>query len=127
MTADLRPEHYTPTDAYEPWKVIDAWDADFYVGNALKYIQRAGRKSGQPAELDWQKVVTYLHAALERTPEGDGRRCNHALPLEYIPLKVAGAWGRDLQLLSSLYDSCRSYNDKRRLCLFTALSRIEAL
>lgn len=38
------PSHYCEGRRYEPRRVIEDWDLDFYLGNALKYISRAGRK-----------------------------------------------------------------------------------
>lgn len=39
------PDHYGGKDnPYEAIKVIDAWNLSFCLGNALKYISRAGRK-----------------------------------------------------------------------------------
>lgn len=42
MTArDKCPAHYNFSDL-QPWDVIDAWGVDYYLGNVLKYICRAG-------------------------------------------------------------------------------------
>lgn len=39
------PEHYGGKDnPYEAIKVIDAWELSFSLGNAIKYICRAGKK-----------------------------------------------------------------------------------
>jgi hypothetical protein len=32
------------SNPYEAIKVIEAWDLDFNLGNAVKYISRAGKK-----------------------------------------------------------------------------------
>ena len=40
------PKHYGgESNPYEAIKVIDAWDLDFCLGNTVKYISRAGKKS----------------------------------------------------------------------------------
>lgn len=39
-----RPTHYAEGRKYEPVKVIRDWGLSFNLGNALKYISRAGRK-----------------------------------------------------------------------------------
>ena len=39
------PQHYGGKDnPFEAIKVIEAWDLDFCLGNAVKYISRAGKK-----------------------------------------------------------------------------------
>ena len=63
------PKHYGngPDDPYEAIKVIESWSLDFCLGNAVKYIARAGKK-GDAIE-DLRKAVWYLNrriAQLER-------------------------------------------------------------
>lgn len=67
----LRPEqpHYSGLTP-EPIDVIEGWALDFPLGNALKYIARAGRKSADKAG-DLRKAVTYLERAIAAT---EGRR-----------------------------------------------------
>lgn len=50
----------------EPIDVIEAWDLDFCLGNAIKYIARAGKKDGDSAEEDLSKAVWYIHRYLDR-------------------------------------------------------------
>ena len=38
------PAHYTADRKYEPRKVIADWGLNFNLGNAVKYVSRAGRK-----------------------------------------------------------------------------------
>jgi hypothetical protein len=48
------PEHYGgKNNVYEAIKVINAWgyDKDFYLGNAVKYLSRAGKKDDTIHEL----------------------------------------------------------------------------
>lgn len=59
-----RPAHYIDGREYEPRKVIEDWALGFHLGNALKYISRAGRK-GDAAE-DLRKAVQYLEWEIER-------------------------------------------------------------
>ncbi len=61
------PAHYGGADnPYEAIKVIEAWDLGFNLGNAVKYISRAGKKD--PAKLveDLQKAAFYLNREIER-------------------------------------------------------------
>lgn len=65
------PQHYGGSDnPYEAIKVIEAWmdpeaSYGFCVGNALKYICRAGHKDGNSLEQDLEKAVWYLNRALQ--------------------------------------------------------------
>lgn len=54
------PAHYGGGDnPYEVIKVITAWGLDFSLGNAVKYIARAGKKTSSPLE-DLKKARFYL-------------------------------------------------------------------
>ena len=61
------PEHYIAGRTYEPRKVIMDWGLNFYLGNALKYISRAGRK--EDAITDLQKAKQYIDFEIERLQE----------------------------------------------------------
>jgi hypothetical protein len=53
------PEHYGGEDnPYEAIKVIEAWRLGFNLGNAVKYISRAGKKDA--ALQDLKKARWYL-------------------------------------------------------------------
>ena len=54
------PDHYGGEgNPYEAIKVIEAWDLNFYLGNVVKYISRAGKKSENNIE-DLKKAEWYL-------------------------------------------------------------------
>jgi hypothetical protein len=58
------PSHYQSTDpTYETIRVIEAWDLDFHLGNAVKYISRAGKKNDEVEDL--KKAVWYLNRKIE--------------------------------------------------------------
>lgn len=60
------PQHYGGKDnVYEAIKVIDAWGLDFALGNAVKYISRAGKKTESPLE-DLEKAKWYICHAIEK-------------------------------------------------------------
>lgn len=65
------PQHYGGGDnRYEAIKVIEAWGLGFCLGNAVKYIARAGRKTVDPLE-DLRKARWYIDheiANLEQSP-----------------------------------------------------------
>ena len=55
------PDHYWGKEnPYEAIKVINAWgyDKDFYLGNAVKYLSRAGKKDD--AIQDLKKAIWYI-------------------------------------------------------------------
>lgn len=51
---------------YEAIKVIDAWRLGFCLGNAVKYIARAGKKSRATLVEDLKKARWYLDHEIER-------------------------------------------------------------
>ncbi len=52
------PSHYIEGRKYEPIDVIEDWELDFCLGNALKYISRAGRKNDEIEDL--RKAIFYI-------------------------------------------------------------------
>jgi len=55
------PDHYGgESNPYEAIKVIEAWDLNFHLGNVVKYISRAGKKSKNSIE-DLKKAEWYLN------------------------------------------------------------------
>ncbi|MST81552.1 DUF3310 domain-containing protein [Lachnospiraceae bacterium Oil+RF-744-WCA-WT-13] len=65
------PSHYCEGRKYEPKDVIADWDLDFFLGSAIKYISRAGRKPGNSKEQDLRKAIQYLEFEIEKEkPDG---------------------------------------------------------
>jgi hypothetical protein len=60
------PSHYGGDTVYETIKVIEAWDLDFHLGNAVKYISRAGRKDPAAEIEDLEKARWYLDRKIAR-------------------------------------------------------------
>lgn len=54
------PAHYGGDIPTEPIKVIRAWGLNFALGNAVKYVARAGKKPGSDALDDLRKAAWYL-------------------------------------------------------------------
>ena len=52
------PAHYGGDTRYEAIKVIEAWALGFHLGNAVKYIARAGKKGSELEDL--RKARWYL-------------------------------------------------------------------
>lgn len=64
----VRPEHYLGKDnPYEVFKVLEAWglDKDFYLGNVIKYLVRAGKKDPDKYKEDLKKALVYLNRRIE--------------------------------------------------------------
>ncbi len=60
------PQHYGgENNEYEVIKVIDAWDLGFSLGNAIKYISRAGKKRKDTELEDLRKALWYLQHHIE--------------------------------------------------------------
>lgn len=61
-----KPSHYADS-SIQPIDIIDEWGLDFCLGNAVKYIKRAGhKKSGVLSDLDkeiedLEKAVWYIN------------------------------------------------------------------
>jgi len=60
------PAHYGSgsKDPYEHHKVVRAWNLNYFLGNATKYICRAGRKPGADDIEDLRKALWYLNAEI---------------------------------------------------------------
>ena len=59
------PDHYQVEDkTYEAYKVIQAWEANFNIGSALKYLARY-QKKWNPVE-DLQKAKQYIDFEIDR-------------------------------------------------------------
>lgn len=55
---------YYKTGGIEAIDVIEAWNLGFCLGNTIKYISRAGRKSDKVIE-DLEKAAWYLNREIE--------------------------------------------------------------
>jgi hypothetical protein len=65
------PSHYGgKDDPYEAIKVIEAWGLGFHLGNTVKYISRAGKKSGQSLLQDLRKARWYIDRLIQRLEAG---------------------------------------------------------
>ena len=53
------PAHYRASTV-SPTDVIDDWNLNFYLGNTIKYVCRAGKKTGESVSDDLEKALWYL-------------------------------------------------------------------
>ena len=64
----MRPEYYGGEEnPYEVFQVLEAWglDKDFYLGNVIKYVARAGKKDPTKTKEDLQKALVYLQRRID--------------------------------------------------------------
>jgi uncharacterized protein DUF3310 len=57
------PDYYRGKGGLSPFDIIDAFDLDFYEGNAIKYICRWRKKDGIP---DLYKARRYVDEIIKR-------------------------------------------------------------
>ena len=58
------PSHYGGVGAYETINVIEAWNLNFNLGNAVKYISRALHKGKRVEDL--KKAMWYLQREIDK-------------------------------------------------------------
>ena len=59
------PQPYYHSGTYEAINVIEAWGLNFNLGNVIKYVARAGRKTDNPIE-DLEKAKWYIEREIEK-------------------------------------------------------------
>ena len=68
------PPHYGGADnPYEAIKVIEAWGLGFNLGNAAKYISRAGKKDAAATVQDLEKARWYLDREIQNRKQADAK------------------------------------------------------
>lgn len=65
------PDHYQTEGNLEAIDVIEAYDLNFSLGSAVKYLLRAGKKPGESAIEDLSKAIWYIQREIDRQKEGD--------------------------------------------------------
>jgi hypothetical protein len=66
--SSIRPVHYGGAGSqYEVFNVLEAWglDKDFYLGNVIKYVARAGKKCPTKYKEDLEKALVYLQKRID--------------------------------------------------------------
>ena len=58
------PNHYLKDTGFEVIDVIEAWNLDFSLGNAAKYIARAGIKDPAKKKQDLEKALWYIERTI---------------------------------------------------------------
>lgn len=65
----VQPAHYANLGEYSAIHVIHKWELGFCLGNALKYIQRAGKKPGEDPIVDLKKAIWYIERHIHELDE----------------------------------------------------------
>lgn len=60
------PSHYGGDTTYETIRVIEAWELGFCLGNAVKYVSRAGKKNEAKTVEDLKKAVWYIEREIKK-------------------------------------------------------------
>lgn len=64
-----KPAHYAEGRKFEPIDVIEDWELNFHLANALKYISRCGRKDS--VVQDARKAIWYLERYVKHHGESE--------------------------------------------------------
>jgi hypothetical protein len=59
-------DHYRAASGFEAIDVIESWNLNFNLGNAIKYICRAGIKNESKSLEDLKKASWYLNREISR-------------------------------------------------------------
>ena len=77
-----KPEHYTAGRKFEPKDVIRDWGLNFNLGNAVKYLARAGRKDDIVQDL--KKAQEYIQFEIDAIEVERGKAKAHEDTLDVM-------------------------------------------
>tara|TARA_B100000214_G_scaffold281839_1_gene211484 strand:+ start:486 stop:758 length:273 start_codon:yes stop_codon:yes gene_type:complete len=60
------PSHYLKDSGFEVIDVVNAWDLNFQLSNAIKYVARAGKKDPKKVIQDLEKAIWYIKYEIDR-------------------------------------------------------------
>ena len=66
MSTINHPSHYRKDSGFEAIDVIEAWNLGFNLGNVVKYVSRAGKKTPELLIEDLEKSLWYLEREIAR-------------------------------------------------------------
>ena len=98
------PPHYIAGRKYEPKDVIRDWDLNFSLGNAVKYISRAGRKDPSKIIEDLEKAIFYINDEIAAIRAEETKR------IDDIERELKGATSRVKEFIKD-YHSEFGYDD----------------
>ena len=95
------PKHYeSQRIVLEPIDLCECYD--FCIGNALKYLLRAGKKDGNSLEQDLGKARWYLNRALVRQVKFDSYRPDGKKDIRLVSCAVYG-YGATNEYIETLF------------------------
>jgi hypothetical protein len=101
MSSVEHPTHYGgKNNPYEHIKVVETWGLGYHLGNATKYLARAGKKGDTKEDLE--KALWYL----TRAQEAGIIRGPASKAFLMSPRSVAEAWGLPNKLVIVLENAC---------------------
>lgn len=103
MSTIDHPQHYGGDTPYEAIKVIEAWGLGFNLGNAVKYIARAGKKGDELEDIE--KALWYLQR--HRDGLASPAFVVERAPAVHVPCKGCGQPRSDSDIGSSSCAACR--------------------
>lgn len=102
------PEYYK-AGGIEAIDVIEDWRLDFCLGNAIKYIARAGKKSDD-VRTDLEKAAWYIKRHKRGVEQGTIGGIQSKKSTKFFPIHLDKAWGLGFPLWSvikNIYDAPR--------------------
>ena len=96
MTDMINPAHYRGDRKFEPIEVIEDWQLNYRLGNALKYVSRNGRKPGEDPREGLRKAIWYLEREIEALDKpSQYKPAEYEDVLEYYgqSIDLDDAWG----------------------------------
>ena len=70
VSDSIKPSYYNDSKI-TPFDVIDDWNLDFYLGNAIKYIKRCGKKCNNTKLQDLRKAKEYIEELIRKEDQDD--------------------------------------------------------
>lgn len=116
---EIRPDYYK-SGGMEAFDVIDAFDLDFNLGNAFKYIARAGKKGDKVEDL--RKAVTYLNRQIEKEEKNQPNWMSRCLGEPFRDCERESDFENDLD---RAYQKIESLEDDKKYHLKALLSGID--
>lgn len=104
------PSHYQSKSGLESIDVIEAFELNFHIGNAVKYLLRHGKKENKEGDKnqDIKKAIWYLNRELSRAKDEDTKEIIKYITTIRKYSKLMGVDDRNLNklpdiLLKTLY------------------------
>ena len=110
----INPSHYHGDRRFEPIEVIEDWQLNYRLGNAVKYISRNGRKPSEDPVEGLKKAIWYIEREIEALKQPTPYAVSYEDILEdYAACASEGGYLRnDLQ---EVYDAWSALDEQEKL------------